>query len=516
MRRWLLAFVWFLGNFRIIHSQQNSIFEHLPVGKFAVGLRIITLADDSRVDKPAINYLGEKNQGDLRRHITIHLWYPCVPSNANYQLKYGDYCYNDQLKSSSDSLSTELRNNRLESARRSVENWFGKTSDNNWENLINAHMLAQSGATAIKGPWPLLIGILRPLSTAITNEILASNGFVVAMISSGINGSFAEAALFNIQDMRFAIASLQKEGMINEDIGAFGFSGSGFSQVLFAMSDFRVKALADIESGIYMDELFQALALSNYYNPAKLRVPFLHIFSLDLSKQEKYFSEFESKSIFSSRYRLLLNQPKLHHWDFASEGFTASIFLDNRGSEKNNIRLSFEIACTYLLVFFEAILKRDERAVQFLGDKSVFKNLPSTLWDISYYPGMRPPPDRDELEHNIRVKGIDTALGIVNQTIRRDSSDNLWQWYVLNSLGYNFLNEGNYSAAIGIFRLNTELHPDDANLFDSLGEAYERSGDKENMKKMAANVINLLARKPSLNNNEKNLQHNAEKRLRNQ
>ena len=37
---------------------------------------------------------------------------------------------------------------------------------------------------------------------------------------------------------------------------------------------------------------------------------------------------------------------------------------------------------------------------------------------------------------------------------------------------------GESNASIAIFRLNTELHADSWNAFDSLGEAYADAGDK--------------------------------------
>ena len=46
-----------------------------------------------------------------------------------------------------------------------------------------------------------------------------------------------------------------------------------------------------------------------------------------------------------------------------------------------------------------------------------------------------------------------------------------------NQLGYGFLQEKEYPKAIAVFRLNTQLHPDSANTYDSLGEALEKSGD---------------------------------------
>ena len=47
-----------------------------------------------------------------------------------------------------------------------------------------------------------------------------------------------------------------------------------------------------------------------------------------------------------------------------------------------------------------------------------------------------------------------------------------------NQLGYGFLQAKDYAQAIAVFRLNTQLYPDSANTYDSLGEALEASGDK--------------------------------------
>jgi tetratricopeptide (TPR) repeat protein len=314
--------------------------------------------------------------------------------------------------------------------------------------------------------------------------------------------------------MRFTMAHLAKNWAVDMDkVGTFGFSGSGFSQVVMAMNDYRVKAVADLESGIYMDRLFQAFSASDYYEPNKLRAPFLHIFSLDLSKQEKFIAEFENKTPFAKRYRLLLNQPGLHHWDFASEGYTAAIFLNNRGDKAENIRRTFEVSSLYLLNFFNGELKKDVGAASFLSQRPVIKNTHDSLWTIKILPAGKPAPGAEEFEYIVRKKGVEQAIEIVRTTVKGDSSTNVMQWFVLNRMGYNFLGEKKYKEAIEIFKLNTELHPGDANLFDSLAEGYEASGDKENMKRASASVMALLAKKDNLDDAEKALKANAEKRL---
>ncbi|WNG59548.1 serine hydrolase [Archangium gephyra] len=49
----------------------------------------------------------------------------------------------------------------------------------------------------------------------------------------------------------------------------------------------------------------------------------------------------------------------------------------------------------------------------------------------------------------------------------------------LNRVGYRLMSSGRVPEAIEFFKLNVEMFPAAANCYDSLGEAYEASGDKE-------------------------------------
>jgi len=49
----------------------------------------------------------------------------------------------------------------------------------------------------------------------------------------------------------------------------------------------------------------------------------------------------------------------------------------------------------------------------------------------------------------------------------------------INLLGYRLIQDGNIHEAIEVFKLNTVLHPDSWNVYDSLGEAYALSGNNE-------------------------------------
>jgi hypothetical protein len=47
---------------------------------------------------------------------------------------------------------------------------------------------------------------------------------------------------------------------------------------------------------------------------------------------------------------------------------------------------------------------------------------------------------------------------------------------LMNQVGYQLLGQGNVEEAVAAFKLNVERYPGSANVYDSLGEAYERAG----------------------------------------
>ena len=48
----------------------------------------------------------------------------------------------------------------------------------------------------------------------------------------------------------------------------------------------------------------------------------------------------------------------------------------------------------------------------------------------------------------------------------------------LNRLGYELMNNDQLDLAVDIFRINVDLYPASSNVYDSLGEAYLKQGDK--------------------------------------
>jgi predicted alpha/beta superfamily hydrolase len=62
---------------------------------------------------------------------------------------------------------------------------------------------------------------------------------------------------------------------------------------------------------------------------------------------------------------------------------------------------------------------------------------------------------------------------------------------VINTLGYGYLQAEDFDKAIATFKTNVERHPGSANVYDSLGEAYEKHGLPEQAAVSYQNAISL-------------------------
>jgi len=74
----------------------------------------------------------------------------------------------------------------------------------------------------------------------------------------------------------------------------------------------------------------------------------------------------------------------------------------------------------------------------------------------------------------VRENGVEAAT----LTFANSLKDGTIPEAAVNSVAYHLLSQKRTVDAIRLFKLNTELHPESANTFDSLGEAYMESGDK--------------------------------------
>ncbi len=97
-------------------------------------------------------------------------------------------------------------------------------------------------------------------------------------------------------------------------------------------------------------------------------------------------------------------------------------------------------------------------------------------------------------------KALEGYLKIKEQ----DSLNPIIREYKINGIGYSYIREKELEKAIEIFRINTELHSNSSNTFDSLAEAYLKNKD-------TANAIINFKKALSINSENESAKRNLKK-----
>src|SRR5690606_25241287 len=81
-------------------------------------------------------------------------------------------------------------------------------------------------------------------------------------------------------------------------------------------------------------------------------------------------------------------------------------------------------------------------------------------------------PITNKIVQEFGTNDVKTAIATIKDAIREKPNDYSINENSINRLAYTYLRDDQTNRAIEVFKLNTELHPDSANAFDSLAEGY--------------------------------------------
>lgn len=87
-----------------------------------------------------------------------------------------------------------------------------------------------------------------------------------------------------------------------------------------------------------------------------------------------------------------------------------------------------------------------------------------------------------KMASEILKEKLEDSIGNAVAEVRKlhgSGSDFYFDEFSFNAIGYGLLGESRYPEAIEVFELNVELFPESANVYDSLAEAYMKSGEKK-------------------------------------
>jgi tetratricopeptide (TPR) repeat protein len=83
------------------------------------------------------------------------------------------------------------------------------------------------------------------------------------------------------------------------------------------------------------------------------------------------------------------------------------------------------------------------------------------------------------IEPVINESGIAEGLKKYEELKAADQGQYLFTERLMNDLGYRLLTQDKIAEAIEVFKVNVNDYPSSFNVYDSLGEAYMKNGEKE-------------------------------------
>lgn len=455
-------------------------------GPLPVGLKVLKQYDHARVYKTRVSLTtGKPTSGERARPMQVLVWYPAT--RAGRPLSVGDYIGTRATESGFDLTPEQVKR------RSALEISQLAGSEGGQQELAQA-MLAALDAPARDGRFPVVIYAPSFSASASENadlcEYLASHGYIV--LSSASKGAHTRAMTDDIEgletqaaDIAYLIAQAAALPQADlERLAVAGFSWGGLANVMAAARDDRIKALVSIDGSVrYFPQFVDGgKAAVPYVTPARLPVPLLYLAQRptsieDLNRRDKSTAFSLLNRMTYSDVLVATMHPMLHH-HFAADGLRFARAGDFDGYDRGEVRAAHGWMAQYVRHFLDAKLKGDKAAHAFLANKPEANGVPKRMISIDARRAGGPVPTRESFAGQLAERGFDKAFELYQDMQARGASFKLGP-DAINSWGYELLRDGMHAESIAIFSFGTRLLPEDANLFDSLGEAQEAAGRKE-------------------------------------
>jgi dienelactone hydrolase len=453
-----------------------------------VGLKVVEQYDYSRIYRPLTDDLGKPFQGERARPLQTLIWYPAEKSEAR-PMTVGDYA----------NLAA-------------TETSFGKpqmgAADKRWiadrTIALTTRLWAVRDAPMAPGRFPMVIYAPAFSGYSWQNadlcEYLASHGYVVIATQSAGERSremTQDVAGINAQarDVSFLIGYAQT--LPDTDMSAIavaGFSWGGISNLFAAARDNRIDALVGLDGSMrYYPGLVKQ---AGDVHPEQMTIPLLFFTQGETSLEEI------ARILANSTDHVgpwccpnVLNAwthgdlIKVEMLGFVHDEFS-SMYLRNENAwthfpehqkadygPENGIT-GYAWVARYTLEFLDAYLKHDAGAMAYLKRKPAENGVPIHLMAVNYRAGEGVPPSLDAFRAELGRQGFDHAADIY-AAMQKEAPDFKLDEPAFNSWGHDLMDDNHLPEAIALFKLNVTLHPESSNVYESLGDAYLKSGQNQ-------------------------------------
>jgi len=185
------------------------------------------------------------------------------------------------------------------------------------------------------------------------------------------------------------------------------------------------------------------------------------------------------------------------------------LFLSGGIFKKNfpNVSLSLIFSCSASfniaahngsnrIFYSDLIWFKEEKAIVLLFTNTATRNASNISWDIErmlFEPEFNPEPFQLPLSSKIIDFSLHYSGNLDNlaKELKLKFLDALNDPNTLNEAGYVLMQSDHLKESIALFNVNTLIHPDNGNLWDSLGEAYFYDKNYNMAKKVFTKALHL-------------------------
>jgi tetratricopeptide (TPR) repeat protein len=479
---WLLGLAFFLAP-GIGHAVEKWVgWGDLRPGPNAVGFKLTTAYDQSRVFHSNPAYRGLPEQAETARPIRIYMWYPAQAAGQE-SLRLGDYV---RMAADDFGLIAEGKKPADDALPLPVQLAKGLKEDQR-RRLFAGKTTAIPNASPQTQQFPLIIlgqGLYyeSPLTHFTLAEYLASQGYVVA--TCPLLGTYSRLTQLTaadleteVRDMEFVISQTRLLPFVDKDrMGLVGYDLGGMAGLLLAMRNPWIKAMTTLSSGILYPHFSGLPGNSPHYREARFTIPWLMITSSGDVNSEKNL--FDRKTAGDSYLLLFDTHNHGGYTSYAMLGIESEV-PGFWGPIKGNPQRLLETICLYTARFFDGYLKKDLGALEFLSQDPKQAGTADVLVSAKKKTGEAAPLFPDDYIHEIITRGTAAARPKIRSGLAAGKNAVPFEESALSWLGLHFLYWwGREKEAVDVFQLMTELFPKSADAFASLGEASLAAGDK--------------------------------------
>lgn len=467
-----------------ILAQTSSLWGDLKPGKHAAGFRTIEKYDYSRTFRSRHDYFGEIIPGENARAIQICIWYPAEKTADASKLVLGEYAFPMPDDPDFFQVITATQQRELQRLVGLLGNNQGIMLD-----ASNIEMGAVRDAAPADGKFPLIVyfpGLMSSISdNFVLCEYLASHGFVVMTthmvgtggLNPGINQIDFETV---VRDKEFALANIRHLDFIDTDkIGTFGVGGGGLASIVLQMRNYNIAAVASLAGWNISASQADFINQNPHFAVNRMSKPLLQIYYED----NQLFDIGLIDSIkYSDRFILKLA-------DAPVGGFTSyssiQSYMDTLNVTKTISRPAHNLACEYLLEFYNVYLNNEDIELTFTGDKA-------DPAEYEFREALELPPTSDQFVGIIRSQGGQKAVELYNKFEESDPGSITFPEATINFVAYQAMQGGNNDNAIALFKLNADTYSNSANVWDSYSDGLQAIGDVAGAIKCYKKVLEVL------------------------